>query len=217
MKGYIFTLLAVFVLAFSGCSNSQTNKGKSEEGRKEYVLKIMLDSCLNNNPNATNNDITKSILADSIKATIQNYIGDTLPFLTDIPVEYEMCLEYPKSSFDFESESFKNAGKYVVKFSFGKYSSKCELSDNYETTFQIFTIMDKVTVSKLIDKELYYVNGKFIDFANNTKETGFVLPSGKCLIDYPRVLAGYGTYDKKIKIDLGTLVLEDVSFSQINQ
>ena len=205
----VFLLLVITGFLFS-CVNKQSN---TEQLTEEYILKTILDSCLEKQPNAMNNDITRSILADSIKATIQCYIGDSLPFLSNIPLKYEMALEYLPSPFDFESESFKNAGKYVVKFSFSESSNKCELSKEYQTTFQIFTIMDKEAVATLIDGALYYVNGKFIDFANNSKETGFVLPSGKCLVDYPSI--SRSALDNKPFINLGTLIIENATFIPI--
>ncbi len=195
-----------------GCVNKQPNIVQSQ---KEYILKTILDSHLEKQPNAMNNEIAMSILADSIKTTIQSYAGDSLPFLTEIPMMYDMALEYPPNPYDFELESFKNAGKYVVKFSFSEYSNKCELSKEYQTTFQIFTIMDKETVATLIDNGLYHINGKFIDFANNSSETGFVLPSGKCLIDYPKV--SRSSINNKPFINLGTLILENVTFVQIQK
>ena len=71
--------------------------------------------------------------------------------------------------------------------------------------------MDKAQVTQLVDNALYRVNGVFVDFANNSQKTGFILPSGKCLIDYPAITST----DNKPYIDLGTLVLENSTFIKI--
>lgn len=158
-----------------------------------------------------NNDVTRSILADSIKESFQKYIGDSLPFLTGIPLTYEMALEYPPSPFDFYSERFKNAGKYVVKFEMYEGSKGFKLSPEYTTTFLVFTVMDKEQVATLIDKKQYYVNGNFRDFANCSSKTGFILPSGKCLTSYPSI---YESSFGGVTFNLGTLILEDVTFNR---
>ena len=210
MEGFKFLISILCCLLIVGCTNN-TNKQVSKE--EKYALREMLDSCLQAQPNANNNDITRSILADTLKSKFQCFRGRYLPYIEDLPVQYEMCLEYPRMFETFESEIDKNAGKYVVKFSFGNVTSKCELSDKYETTFQVFTIMEKDTVAMLVDDSLYHIKGIFRDFANNTKETGFKLPSGKCLVDYPSV--SVSSVGNKPFIDLGTLVIDSLSFTQI--
>ncbi len=204
-----FIFLTIFsLLFFVGCGQSnRTNVQSKDCIEKKYALQLLIDSCLTHQPNAMNNDVSRSMLADTIRTTIQQFIGDTLPFLADIPLQYEMCLEYPNDSYS------KNAGKYVVKFGFGEHTSKCKLSDDYKTTFQIFTIMEKAQVAQLVDNALYRVNGVFVDFANNSQKTGFILPSGKCLIDYPTIM----TIENKPYIDLGTLIIENTTCKKIGQ
>lgn len=212
MRETRFIVVAIiFCLGFVGCGTTP-NKNNSNQEPTKYVLQQFLDSFLEQQPNAMNNDVSRSILADTIKVAIQQFIGDSLPFLSDIPLQYEMCLVYPRHFESFESEIDKNAGKYVVKFGFGETVSKCSLSDDYKATFQVFTIMDKEQVAMLVDNALYHVNGTFVDFANNSKETGFVLPSGKCLVDYPKIT----TLERKPYFMLGTLVLENVKFKPVN-
>lgn len=213
MKKYSIVVFAVMMFCASSCiSNTSTNKGK--EDKQDCRLKAMLDSCLIEQPNAMNNDVTKSILADTIKARLQQFRGDTLIYISDIPFQYEMALEYPPSPFEFESESYKNAGKYVVKFGHSDTFTKYRISDKYEVSFQVFTIMNKETVANLVDGELYYISGIFRDFANNSSETGFVLPSGKCLIQYPTVNKYTGD---KVSINLGTMIVDGLTFKLISQ
>lgn len=202
--------MVVISMVLGGCS-SNTNKSNVQIQEPSFLLKELLDSLLKESPNIMNNDITKQDFANVLTTELQKYRGDTLPFLSELPFEFEMSMEYPKSPFDFESEIYKNAGKYVVKFGFGKYSSKCKLSDKYETTFQVFSIVDKSTASQLVDNSLYKINGTFNDFSNCNGS--FTLPSGKCFNGYPRISKS-SLYEIP-SIDLGTLIIENLTFTKI--
>ncbi|WP_143822554.1 hypothetical protein [Muribaculum sp. An287] len=197
IKNVIICVLLCFVLL--GCGN-RTQKKAAQTPPPKYALREMLDSCLQAQPNANNNDVTRSIFADTLKSKIQLYKERALPYIEDVPMQYEMCLPYPN-------------GQYVVKFGFGENTSKCKLSNDYKTTFQVFAIMDKEKVAMLVDGSLYYIKGIFRDFANNSSETGFSLPSGKYIVDYPNIIS----IDNKPYIDLGTLVVDSLSFTKINQ
>lgn len=197
IKNVIICVLLCFVLL--GCGN-RIQKKAAQTPPPKYALREMLDSCLKSQPMANNNDVTRSIFADTLKSKIQLYKGRALPYIEDVPMQYEMCLPYPN-------------GQYVVKFGFGENTSKCKLSNDYKTTFQVFAIMDKEKVAMLVDGSLYYIKGIFRDFANNSSETGFSLPSGKYIVDYPNIIS----IDNKPYIDLGTLVVDSLSFTKINQ
>lgn len=190
----------VCCLLLAGCMNNASKQVPQHEQQEKYALREMLDSCLKSQPMANNNDVTRSIFADTLKSKIQLYKGRALPYIEDVPMQYEMCLPYPN-------------GQYVVKFGFGENTSKCKLSNDYKTTFQVFAIMDKEKVAMLVDGSLYYIKGIFRDFANNSSETGFSLPSGKYIVDYPNIIS----IDNKPYIDLGTLVVDSLSFTKINQ
>ena len=127
IKNVIICVLLCFVLL--GCGN-RTQKKAAQTLPPKYALREMLDSCLKSQPMANNNDVTRSIFADTLKSKIQLYKGRALPYIEDVPMQYEMCLPYPN-------------GQYVVKFGFGENTSKCKLSNDYKTTFQVFAIMDK--------------------------------------------------------------------------
>lgn len=196
----------VCCLLLAGCMNNASKQVPQHEQQEKYALREMLDSCLQAQPNANNNDVTRSILADTLKSKFQCFRGHSLPYIEDLPFQYEMCLKYPQTlETDIE--------KYVVKFGFGDVTSKCKLSNDYKTTFQVFAIMDKEKVAMLVDGSLYYIKGIFRDFANNSSETGFSLPSGKYIVDYPNIIS----IDNKPYIDLGTLVVDSLSFTKINQ
>ena len=211
MQRVIRNILLICVCACVCACNSRGNK-QVEQVKQKYILEALLDSCLFAYPNANNNDVSRSIFADTLKCKFQNFRNKHLPYIKDLPFQYEMCLEYPPRVFEsFESEIDKNAGMYVVKFSFSEVSSKCKLSEHYSTTLQVFAVLGKETAAMLVDGALYYIDGIFVDFANNSKETGFKLPSGKCLVDFPSVI----NYNEKPYIDLGTLVLDNLTFSKI--
>lgn len=204
MVGIKFAALFLFATLAAGCIGNGAKKQVVQQEQKEYALREMLDSCLSGQPNANSNDVARSILADTLKSKFQRFRGHSLPYIEDLPFQYEMCLKYPQTlETDIE--------KYVVKFGFGNVTSECELSDKYETTFQVFTVLDKETVATLVDGALYHIKGTFRDFANNSAETGFTLPSGRCFIDYPSVIS----IDDKPYIDLGTLIVDSLSFAKI--
>ncbi len=213
LKCLFLSLLLITLISCDSSINNNNHKNENKQEPQKFALQLLLDSCLRSQPNSMNNDVSRSILADSIKVAFQKHIGDTLPFLSDIPLTFEMSLEYPPSPFKFYTESYKNAGKYVVKFGFGEITSKFTLSPDYKVSFQVFTIMEKEQVASLVDNGLYRINGTFIDFANNSAKTGFVLPSGKCLIDYPKVIF----IDKKPYFSLGTLILENITLEPLNR
>lgn len=175
----------------------------TEPETPQCALASLIDSCLGVAP--ATNDVSRSILADTLKSKLQRYQGKHLPYIGDLFFTYEMCLEYPKT---FDSVDDTNAGKYVVKFSLANE----KIADGCSTTFQIFAIMGKESVTHLVEGGTYHLDGLFRDFANSTKETGFVLPSGKCINAYPSVTTDS---DGTPCINLGTLVIDSLSLSKV--
>lgn len=175
----------------------------TEPDMPQYALASLIDSCMGVAP--ATNDVARSMIADTLKSKFQRYQGKHLPYLDDLFFTYEMCLEYPKT---FDSVDDANVGKYVVKFSLANDG----IADGYTTTLQVFAIMDKESVAPLVDGETYHLDGLFRDFANSTQETGFVLPSGKCINDYPSVTSNS---DGTPYINLGTLVIDSLTTSKV--
>lgn len=116
-----------------------------------------------------------------------------------------MALEYGVDPWQYIDTTI--IGKYVVKFSYSDDS----VSNDYSVGFQVFAILEKEKVMQLIDGNKYFISGTFRDFANNTTETGFRLPSGKCSYDYPSV-SYYSTFSPSLQINLGTIVLDNLTF-----
>lgn len=191
------------MLTFYGCVNdNRANQSQAIEVETLTQLDRFVDSAFAQNPDAMNNAVTRSMLADTIKSRISQYQGGQLPFLAELPMEYEMCLPYNQYS--------KYAGQYVVKFS---YSGR---ADDRITTFQVFTRMDKEQVASLVDHAKYHINGTFMFYPDNTQEHWFELPSGRGVTDNPSITTST-TLDNSIKpfVNLGTMIFQDVTFTKI--
>ncbi|ERI85157.1 hypothetical protein HMPREF1981_02044 [Bacteroides pyogenes F0041] len=205
MKKIFFTLVSIFLLAC--CTN--VHNGKVNSGIKETNIQVFLNSCLESNPNARNNEITRGMLADTIRTRLQAQIGDTLAILSGLTFDFEMCLEYHRRFNTFESDIDRNAGKYAVKFSTSNFNNESISSDKFNVTLQVLTVMNKEDVANLKDNGKYQIQGTFVDFANNSEETGFLLPSGGYFIDYPSVFMD-SLDEEKMIINLGTIILDNI-------
>lgn len=196
-------LVMVAALLAVGCGGGKSNQ---EPAKQVTELQRTLNACIAANPNYNNNELTRSVLADSITAAFQTYRGKYLKQIENIPCEYEMALEYGVDPWQYIDTTI--IGKYVVKFSY----SDDRVSNYYSVGFQVFAILEKEKVMQLIEGNKYFISGTFRDFANNTTETGFRLPSGKCSYDYPSV-SYYSTFSPSLQINLGTIVLDNLTFN----
>lgn len=191
------------ILTFAGCTKTN-NESQSQpiEVEASTSLDRFIDGLLAEYPNAMNNDVTRATLADTIKSRINHHQGGQIPFLVELPLEYEMCLPYNAYS--------KYAGQYVVKFS---YSGR---GDNRTTTFQVLTRMDKEEVAKLVDHAHYMIDGTFLFYPDSSQDHWFELPSGRGITDNPKINVTT-TLDNSQKpfINLGTWILKDVSFIKL--
>lgn len=204
MRKLIATIGACVTLSLAGCANggTATTEQSINSIHTSTHLDQFVDSIFNAMPNAMNNDVTRSMLADSIKSRLNQYQGGAIPYLAELPLEYEMCLPYNQYS--------KFAGQYVVKFS---YSDR---ADNKTTTFQVFTRMNKEEVANLVDHAKYQIDGVFLFFPDNTQEHWFEMPSGKGITDFPDIIATT-ELDGSIKpfINLGSFIMDDVKFTKM--
>lgn len=206
-------VLSILVLLslILGCKPNQTG-GQEKKEANSFVLKTILDNFLVENPELTNNEITLKEGSEKLEMLLRVKLNDSFEVISELPFEFEAAVEYPASPFEsVEIEAFANAGKYVAKFGFGEYTSKVKLANNYKTTFQVFSIMDKETVMKLKKGSLYKINGVFKDFANC--KGSFYLPGGKCFDNPPKI----DSHKEGPYINLGTLIVEDISFVEIGE
>lgn len=204
MRELIATFGVCVALSLAGCVNggTATTEQGVESAKASTSLDLFVDSIFTSMPNALNNAVTRSMVADSIKSALNKYQGGAIPYLAELPLEYEMCLPYNGYS--------KFAGQYVVKFS---YSDR---ATDKTTTFQVFTRMDKEEVTNLVDNAKYRIDGVFLFFPDNTQEHWFELPSGKGFTGFPSISTST-EFDGSIKpfINLGTFILDDVKFTKI--
>lgn len=200
-------LVMVAALLAVGCGGGKSNQ---EPAKQVTEMQRTLDSCIAANPNYNNNDITRATLADSVTSAFQLFRGKQLKQIENIPCEYEMALVYGVDPWQYIDTTI--IGKYVVKFSYSELLKRegC-LADSYKVSFQVFAILEKEAVMQLVEGSKYYLTGTFRDFANNTKETGFRLPSGQCSYDYPSIKV----FDGETIINLGTIVLDNITFKPV--
>lgn len=186
-----------------GCVNHHSNTQNATQATQmtpTAILDRFINSAIASTPNYMNNDVTRSMLADTLKSRVNQYQGGKMPFLSELPMEYEMCLPYNQYS------AF--AGKYVVKFSY------CNNAPERHITFQVFTRMDKEQVANLVDHAKYSIDGTFLFFPDNTQSHWFELPSGRGFTDNPKIHATIEFDNTQTPfINLGSFIMDDVSFT----
>lgn len=206
MQGLRLFICACGLLSLVGCTNGQPGRQNAPQATQTTTtttLDRFVDAAIASTPNYMNNDVTRSMLADTIKARINQYQGGKLPFLSELPMEYEMCLPYNQYS--------KFAGQYVVKFSYSDWANGRTI------TFQVFTRMKPEQIANLIDHAKYSLDGTFMFFPDNTQEHWFELPSGRGFTDNPKIsITTEFDNSKKAFINLGSFILDDVTFAPKN-
>jgi len=192
-------LVVVFAALFGLLACSQPKVQQTED--KTPRLLAFLDSCVKANPDAANNEITRSAFSDALKGSFMAYAGGSLHLLDSIPFEFAGMLEYPANPYpDVELEEYKNAGKFLVKFEPPLFSLHL---DSLSASLQVFSIVDKNTASALKEKQTYYLSGRFSGFA-----VDFPLPSERVFTDCPSLVV---TSDG-LTVSLGTLVYDSLIF-----
>lgn len=192
MKKFLFGLFALILVV--SCVQKST---KQTDETKESILKTYLDSFLASNSNCFDNEITKEEATKFLTTDfVAKCLGDSIPCISELPVKFEMLLPY------------ENEDKYVIKFAYSEFSNGVRLSPKYGTTFQIFSIVDKETASKLKENALYYIYGASYDYANSKS---FTLPSGKYFEGYPSI----SKWEGKPEVNLGTLIVQNISFKEL--
>ena len=195
MKKSLFA--PVFALCLLSC---QPRVAPAEHESETPRLLAFVDSCLQANPEALNNELTRSGFADNLKAAFMPYAGGSLPLLDSLPLEFAGLLEYPANPYpDLELSGYENAGQYLVKFETPFSSLE---RPGLSVSLQVFAVLDKSRASELKEKEPYYLNGVFAGFADN-----FQLPSERVFTDYPSVIST----SEGCSVCLGTLVFDSLT------
>jgi len=195
---YIF-LIALIALSCTG--NTQSVQTKKEVA-EPLLIQNYLDNFLSENPNCIDNDILREECGEKLKVGVINgLMGDSIRFITQIPVEYEMSLRQGDDS-------------YIIKFVCGKNVTNLRVSDKYDVSFQLFSIVDKETAKTIKDKGRYYVSGTCNAYADNKT---FPLPSGKKYSNYPRITKSSSIGGDKPNFDLGTFVVKNITLNSAGQ
>ena len=155
-------------------------------------------------PNALNNDITRSALADTIKSRMNIFRGGELPFLAECPVVFSYSERFPERMFEsFEHTIDKNANKVLTQFVYRK------IADGRCIGFSILTALTDEEVMKLKDGATYQVKGKFLFFPDNTPECALYLPNHKLAQNITTVSTESGAP----LFMIGNFVMDDVSYA----
>ncbi|WP_290450275.1 hypothetical protein [uncultured Muribaculum sp.] len=210
MRKIVSIIGACAILALAGCSN--TNNEKQSQPIEVETLSFLdrfVDSLFTEFPNALNNDVTRTQLADTIKARLSKYQGGKLPFLSECPVTFYHSEFFPHRVFDtVESNLDKNADRVLVQFVY-----KPDPTIDRNIAFSIMTAIDKEDAAALIDGEEYIVDGTFKFFPGNTHENVFYLPNHKLAQNITTVSTESGIP----LIMLGNFIMDDVSFKRVEQ
>ena len=96
MKKSIFipAISLFIIILLSSCTSD--NKKIQQQAQQTPPLKEFLDSFIAQNENLMNNNVTMNDGANALMTQIQESIGDTLPFVINLQLQFEMLLEYPK-------------------------------------------------------------------------------------------------------------------------
>lgn len=196
-------LLITCVLTVCSCKYQPANNVAQNAPKDE--LCAIIEGLLSSNPNAANNEITQNEFKEkgyhAIDSLVNKYKGNEFSMIETIPCNYEMMLEYT---------SGKNAGKYIVKFGIGKYTSNYKPSYDYDVSFMVYSIVSKEVAATLIEKKNYHLKCRLNGLVN---ANNFVLPSGKKYEAKPSIY--YNKADKKWSFDLGAFVVEDLQFTEM--
>ena len=207
MQGKKTFICACAIALMFGCTNnpsSNQNTPQSAQLPTTTGLERFVDSLLVEFPNAMNNEITRSMLADTIKSRMNVFRGGKLPFLDECPVVFCHSEIFPPKKFEtFDFAPDKNADKVMAQFIYQN------ISDNRAIGFSILTALAKDVAADLIDGESYYIKGKFLFFPDNTPDCVFYLPNGGLAKNTTVV----STQSGAPLFMIGNFIMDEVSFT----
>ena len=93
MKKLLFIIAMMLpMFVFIECTGKK-NVNAIKTKKPTEQLTIFLNQCLLEHPNALNNEVTRTILADTIRERLLKFQNDTLPILSNLPMRYKGCME----------------------------------------------------------------------------------------------------------------------------
>lgn len=164
---------------------------QQESAPEKRPIELFLDSCFAACPNAHNNDVARSILADTIQARLNRRIaaGDSLLFKDFTGFEYR---------FRIKEHLEDKLGQYFPVFRSEPIVIERDSLPSTKVYIKLFSIMDKVGFSQISTSAKYKVEGGRFEglVENNTVDVG---------IDYL----------DDLEIDLGTIWLTSPKFTPL--
>lgn len=185
MKKSIFA--PILALCLLSCQQNVAPAGSESETPR---LLAFVDSCLQANPEALNNELTRSGFAENLKAAFMSSAGGSLSLLDSLPLKFAGLLEYPEG------------GLFLVKFETPVSSLE---RPGLSVSLQVFSVLDESRASELKETEPYYLGGVFAGFADE-----FRLPSERVYTDFPSVVST----SEGCSVYLGTLVYDSLTFAR---
>lgn len=189
--------VSTFVLLLFSC----VNKPKVENiSPLKMKLTSFLDTFYLQHSKCIANDIRRQDDGRALFLDCLSFLKDDPGFVSELPMKFEGLLEYEKGD------------SCLVKFSYSYYwlcnnLEKYEASKDYQTSFQLYSIIGREQASYLIDNNLYFISG-----VPQYHVQDLILPSGKLLpITYPKITESV-IHDKQPDFDLGILIVDSLSF-----
>ena len=149
-----------------------------------YKVIEVVDSIISLYPNVYVNDVQNEQFCQSLRSELDKRLAEDNTFLQEIPMQFRQMLK-------------NNNGMYIIKFECGEYTTndkKLESPNSHVAiNFAIFAEVDEDFASKLEDKAIYTVTGKY----NSYVDWKLVLPSGD-VFSYPTICRSYSNYDKDV-------------------
>ena len=193
-KNTILFLLSIFPLW--ACNNVQRQQSKNDEAVKLHTIDSLCVSYVENHLEGFNNEVTREKTAKDMQRMVIDTIKSNPDLLYEMPLKYESVVEKENS--------------YIVRFSTGcryQWTDRriCDIS------LWFYSIVDEGIISKLKDKETYYLSKtNFMGQVNDKIE----LPNGDTFDHKPHVALIESPLDTTYMVGLGGLYVKDIELKQ---
>ena len=193
-KNTILFLLCIFALW--ACNNVQRQQSKNEEAIKLHTIDSLCISYVENHLEGFNNEVTRENTAKVMQRMVIDTIKSNLDLLYELPLKYESVMA-------------KGSG-YIVRFSTG-YRYQWTDRKICDISLWFYSITDEGIISKLKDKETYYLSkANFMGQVNDKIE----LPNGDTFDHKPHVALIESLLDTTYMVGLGGLYVKDIELKQ---
>ena len=178
------------------CNNVQRQQSKNEEVIKLHKIDSMCIAYVEHHLEGFNNEVTREKTAKDMQRMVIDTIKSNPDLLYEMPLKYESVVEKGSS--------------YIVRFSTG-YRYQWTDRRICDIDLWFYSIVDEGIISKLKDKETYYLSkAKFMGRVNDKIE----LPNGDTFDHKPYVALIESSLDTTYMVGLGGLFVKDVELKQ---